>query len=142
MFRSGSRYFRHSSVSSPFLPYLFSKLFDYPAGSGKARIRRSMLPNRRRVRCAIRGIDLASGQVQTLPISKYIYTDIPGTDARTVRFRIVDGRQETILDVNSQDHYNLAEPEDLQFSIAPDDSVILHRQLHSPEIFAYDIREH
>ncbi len=50
MFRSRSRYLRHRSVSFPLLMYLFSKLFDYPAGTGGAPIRRSMLPNKRRVR--------------------------------------------------------------------------------------------
>jgi hypothetical protein len=71
--------------------------------------------------------------------SKYLYTDFPG-DARIVRIRVADGHQETVLDIRSQDNFNLAEPEDLQFSVAPDDSVIVHRQLHSPEIFAYDVR--
>ena len=40
--------------------------------------------------------------------SRYISTDIPGTDARSVRFRIADRLQETILDVRSQGNYNLA----------------------------------
>ena len=45
-----SRYFRHSSVSSPFLLCFFSKLFDYSAGTGRASIRHNMLPNKRRLR--------------------------------------------------------------------------------------------
>ena len=72
--------------------------------------------------------------------SEYLYTAIPGA-ARIVRIHVADGRQETVLDVRAQDSLNLAENEDLQFSIAPDDSVVLHRQIHSPEIFAFDVRE-
>jgi WD40 repeat protein len=71
--------------------------------------------------------------------SKYVYANIPGTDARIVRIRVVDGHQETALDLRSQDKFNLTELEDLQFSLAPDDSVILHRRIHSEEIYAYDL---
>ena len=59
-----------------------------------------------------------------------------------MRFRIADGHQETDLDLRSQDNFVLAENEDLQFSVAPEDGLILHRQIHSPEIFGYDVREH
>jgi len=73
------------------------------------------------------------------PDSKFLYIDVPG-EAQIARIRIADGHEETILDLRSQDQFNLAEVEDLQFSIAPDDAVILHRELHSPEIFAYDVQ--
>jgi dipeptidyl aminopeptidase/acylaminoacyl peptidase len=72
--------------------------------------------------------------------SKYLYVDFPG-EARIVRIRIADGHQETVLDIRTQDSFNLAETEDLQFSVGPDDSLILHRQMHSPEIFAYDMQD-
>ncbi len=75
------------------------------------------------------------------PDSKYLYVDFPG-EARIVRIRIADGHQETVLDIRIQDNFNLAETEDLQFSVAPDDALVLHRQMHSPEIFAYDVQEH
>jgi hypothetical protein len=39
-----------SASFSPFLPYLFSNPFGYPAGTGRTSIRRSMFPNKRRVR--------------------------------------------------------------------------------------------
>jgi len=35
---------------APLLPYLFSKLFGYPAGGGSTAIRCTMLPKSRRVR--------------------------------------------------------------------------------------------
>ena len=73
--------------------------------------------------------------------SKYIYTNIPGADARIVRIRATDGHQETVLDLDSQDKFNLANTNDMQFSLAPDDSVVLHRPIHSEEIYAYDLRE-
>ena len=75
------------------------------------------------------------------PDSVYLYIDFPG-EARIARVRIADGHEETVLDLRSQDDFNLAENEDLQFSVAPDDAVVLHRQIHSQEIFAYDLREH
>lgn len=87
--------------------------------------------------------------MQTLPDSEGLFTarwspdgrsiDCPGK-ARIVRIRIADGHQETVLDLRAQDKFNLAETEDLQFSLAPDDALILHRQIHSPEIIAYDMR--
>jgi Tol biopolymer transport system component len=72
--------------------------------------------------------------------SNYLYANVPGTDARIVRIRITDGYQETVLDLPSQDKFDMAEADDLQFSLAPDDAVILHRRIHSQEIFAYDLR--
>jgi dipeptidyl aminopeptidase/acylaminoacyl peptidase len=75
------------------------------------------------------------------PDSKYLFVDFPG-EARIARFHTADGRQDTVLDLRSQDDFNLAETDDLQFSVAPDNAVILHRQIHSQEIFAYDEREH
>jgi dipeptidyl aminopeptidase/acylaminoacyl peptidase len=90
----------------------------------------------RKVADGVNGTDLGWS-----PDSKFLYIDVPG-EARIARIRIADGHEETILDLRSQDQFNLAEGEDLQFSIAPDDAVILHRQLHSPEIFAYDVRGH
>lgn len=74
--------------------------------------------------------------------SKYLYTNIAGNDARIVRIRVADGHQEKVLDFRSQDSFNIAESADLQFSVARDDSLILHREIHSQEIFAYDVREH
>ena len=75
------------------------------------------------------------------PDSKYIYIDVPGADARIVRFSVADGREETILDLRSQDKFNLASDENLRFSVAPDGSLILPRRIHSPEVYAYDLRE-
>jgi Tol biopolymer transport system component len=75
------------------------------------------------------------------PDSKYVYVDIPGADARIARIRIADGHWETAANLRSQDIFALAEVEDLGFSVAPDDSVILHRRTHSSEIYAYDVRD-
>lgn len=74
--------------------------------------------------------------------SKYLYTNIRGTNARIVRIRTADGQQTTVLDLRSQDQFDLAENDDLQFSVAPDESVILHRRIHAEEIYAYDVRFH
>jgi len=73
--------------------------------------------------------------------SKYLYADILGADARILRIRVADGHQETAADLRSQNIFALAEVEDLGFSVAPDDSVILHRRTHSSEIYAYDVRD-
>jgi Tol biopolymer transport system component len=73
--------------------------------------------------------------------SKYLYANILGAAARIVRIKVSDGQQQTALDLNSQDKLDMAETKDIQFSLAPDDSVILHRRIHSEEIYAYAIRE-
>jgi Tol biopolymer transport system component len=73
--------------------------------------------------------------------SKYIYANVGGADAQIVRIRIMDGRRETVVDFRSQDKLDLAETDDLQFSLAPDDTVILHRRTHSEEIYAYELRD-
>lgn len=75
------------------------------------------------------------------PNSKYLYIDVPG-EARIVRIRVTDGNQETVMSIRAQDDFNLSEVEDLQFSVGPDDALITHRQISSPEIIAYDVREH
>ena len=85
---------------------------------------------------AINSTDLSWGSD-----SKYLYANIPGADARIVRIRVADGHQETVLDLRSQDKFDLAEKEDLQFSVGPGDSLILHRRIHSAEIYAYDLRD-
>jgi Tol biopolymer transport system component len=75
------------------------------------------------------------------PDSRYVYIDIPGADARIVRFNIADGREETVLDLRAQDKFNLAKDEDLRFSLAADGSVILPRRIHAPEVYAYDLSD-
>ena len=72
--------------------------------------------------------------------SKYVYVDIPGADARIVRIRAVDGTWETAADLRSQDMFDLTEVDDLSFSLAPDNAVILHHRSHSAEIYAYTLR--
>ena len=74
------------------------------------------------------------------PASQYLYIDVPGA-ARIVRIRVADGHQETVLSIGAQDEFNLTDVEDLQFSVGPDDAVITHRQISSPEIFAFDLRD-
>jgi dipeptidyl aminopeptidase/acylaminoacyl peptidase len=73
--------------------------------------------------------------------SNYLYANIPGTDARIVRIRIADGSKETMFEFHSQDKFDLADSEDLQFSVAPDDSIILHHRILSKEVYAYDLGE-
>jgi Tol biopolymer transport system component len=73
--------------------------------------------------------------------SKYLYTTIRGASPRIVRIRAADGHQETVLDLRAQDRFDLTEDDDLEFSLAPDDAVILHRQIHSNEVYAYDVRD-
>lgn len=71
--------------------------------------------------------------------SKYVYVDIPGASARIVRIRAADGIWETAADLQSQDMFDLTEVDDLSFSLAPDDAVILHHRTHSAEIYAYSV---
>jgi Tol biopolymer transport system component len=73
--------------------------------------------------------------------SKFLYANILGAEASIVRIRATDGVEATVLDLRSQDKFDLVEGDDLQFSLAPDDSVILHRRVHSSEVYAYDLRE-
>ena len=73
--------------------------------------------------------------------SKCIYAAVHGTGAGVVRIPISTGQRETALDIHAQDKLDLAEVDDLQFSLAPDDSVILHRGIHSEEIYTYEIRK-
>ena len=144
--------------------------------------------------CAIHRIDLASGQVQTVPNSdglitarwapdgrfiaaqhlkkhqlmlfdmrtgkwqkvadaidgtdlswsadsKYVYANVHGTDPRILRIRVATGEQETILDIRSKDKADMAEMDDLQFSLGPNDTVILHRRIHSEEVYSYELRD-
>ncbi len=73
--------------------------------------------------------------------SNYLYANIPGTDARIVRIRILNGSMETMFEFHSQDKFDLADSEDLQFSLAPDESIVLHHRILSEEICAYDLAE-
>jgi Tol biopolymer transport system component len=74
--------------------------------------------------------------------SNYLYANIPGTDARIVRIRISDGSRETMFEFRSQDKFDLADSEDTQFSVAPDDSIVLHHRILSEEVYAYDLGEY
>ena len=73
--------------------------------------------------------------------SKYLYANIPGNDARIVRIRISDGSQETVFEYHSQDKFDMADSEDLQFSVAPDNAIVLHHRVLSEEVYAYDLTE-
>jgi WD40 repeat protein len=73
--------------------------------------------------------------------SKYLYADVHGTNARIVRIRVADEHLETVLDLQAQERFGFTDSDDLQFSLAPDDSVILHHKIRSEEIFAYDLRD-
>ncbi len=73
--------------------------------------------------------------------SNYLYANVPGTAAQIVRVRISDGSRETMFQFRSQDKFDLADSEDTQFSVAPDDSIILHHRILSEEVYAYDLGE-
>ena len=73
--------------------------------------------------------------------SNFLYTNLPGNDARIVRIAVADGRVETVVDIRAQDEFNLADvPGDLGFSLAPDNAVVMRRRMHAAEIYAYTIR--
>jgi len=72
--------------------------------------------------------------------SKYLYADVHGTDPRILRIRVATGQQEAVLDLRVQDKTDLAEMDDLQFSLGPNDTVILHRRIHSEEVYSYELR--
>ncbi len=46
--------------------------------------------------------------------------------------------KKAVLDDRSKDNFNVAETEGLQFSVAPDNAVIPHRQVHCSEKFSDD----
>jgi len=72
--------------------------------------------------------------------SKYLYANVHGKEAGIVRIRTSDGKREKVIEFNSEDKADMAETDDLQFSLGPDDSVILHRRIHSEEVYAYDLQ--
>ena len=72
--------------------------------------------------------------------SRVVYADLPGSHTRIDGFRIADGHRETVVEMESQGRFNLVNA-DVGFSLAPDNSVILHRRMHASEIFAYDLQE-
>ena len=73
--------------------------------------------------------------------SNFLYTNLPGNDARIVRISIADGRIEPVVDIRAQDEFNLADATiDLGFSLAPDNGVLMRRRMHAAEIYAYTIR--
>jgi Tol biopolymer transport system component len=72
--------------------------------------------------------------------SEYLYASVRGSDAGIVRIRISDGVRQKAMDLSAEDKTDLAEVDDMQFSLGPDDSVILHPRIHSEEIYAYDLR--
>jgi len=73
--------------------------------------------------------------------SRYLYTNFGGPNARIERIRATDGQRETVADLHSQNMFNLAEVGDIGFSLAPDNSLILHRRDDSLEIYSYELRE-
>jgi hypothetical protein len=72
--------------------------------------------------------------------SKFLYTNLPGTDARIVRISVTDRTMKTIVDMRSQDDFNLAETFDMWFSIAPGNDILLARRIGAAEVYAYTIR--
>lgn len=72
--------------------------------------------------------------------SMYLYSNLHGNDAGIVRIRAADGKRQKVVDLSSEGKSDLAEMDDLQFSLGPDDSVILHRRIHSEEVYAYDLQ--
>ena len=71
--------------------------------------------------------------------SKFLYTNLPGTDARIVRISVTDRMMKTIVDMRSQDDFNLAETFDMWFSIAPGNDILLARRIGAAEVYAYKI---
>jgi Tol biopolymer transport system component len=73
--------------------------------------------------------------------SKAVYTNVPGAAARIVRLSIADGSMSTIVNLRSQDDFNLADiSADLGFSLAPDDAVLLRRKMSATEIYSYTLQ--
>ena len=46
-----------------------------------------------------------------------------------------------MFEFHLQDKFDLADSEDTQFAVAPDDSIILHHRVFSEEVYAYDLGE-
>jgi Tol biopolymer transport system component len=72
--------------------------------------------------------------------SQYLYVNLAGPNARIVRIRVTDGHWETVADLRSQNIFNLADVQTLGFSLAPDNSLILHTRVDPTEIYSYDLR--
>lgn len=71
--------------------------------------------------------------------SRYLYASVRGTGAGIDRIRIADGQRQKVVNLDSEDKADLSEVEDMQFSLAPDNAIILHRRIHSEEIYSYDL---
>jgi Tol biopolymer transport system component len=72
--------------------------------------------------------------------SKYLFTNIHGPEARIVRVRATDGSEETVFSSHMMGKAGPTQDDDLLFSLAPDDSLVLHNRAYLQEAFAYDIR--
>ena len=71
--------------------------------------------------------------------SKYLYMDRPGSEASIVRIDVANGTVKQVLDLRRQDDLNLAEIADMEFSLAPDNSIILPRRMSAAEIYSYAV---
>ncbi len=88
----------------------------------------------RKLADAVNGTDLSWSSD-----SRFVYTDMPGANARIARICVADGLMETAADLRSQDFFALAQ-DDLGFSIAPDGAVVVHHRMNAAEVFAYDLK--
>jgi 6-phosphogluconolactonase (cycloisomerase 2 family) len=83
---------------------------------------------------AITGTDLSwTSDSQTLYVSDL------GANAGIVAIRVRDGRRYTAVDMHAIDQLDLATPQDLTFSLSPDNSVLLLHRTSPYEIYMYDL---
>ncbi len=71
--------------------------------------------------------------------SRSLYANIHGPDARIVRIRVPDGAAETVYRPEMSGRVDSSQDDDLQFSLTPDDSLVLHNRVDRQEIYAYEI---
>lgn len=82
----------------------------------------------------LRGTDLSwSRDSQTL------YASDLGAHVGIVSLRVRDGQRTTVIDMHAIDQLNLSMPQDLTFSLAPDNAVLLHHRTAPNEIYMYEL---
>jgi hypothetical protein len=72
--------------------------------------------------------------------SQTLYASDLGTNAGIVAIRVRDGQRRTAVDMHAIDQLDLATPQDLKFSLAPDNAVLLRHRTSPYEIYSYDLQ--
>lgn len=84
----------------------------------------------------LRGTDLSwSRDSQTL------YASDLGAHVGIVAIHVSDGQRHTVVDMHAIDQLNLSTPQDMTFSLAPDNAVLLRHRTAPYEIYMYELHD-